>query len=451
MAEASERVMFFKRIPPPANDATGYGDAPVPLVAEAEHTAWAKAKATPGPPLLGRAIKISVAATILGIGAFALYSRQGYVSSNNAVVAAELVSIRAPIDGIVSDHVGGVGTEVHRGETIAVVTDPWLDDQRLTDLRATLERVERQKRNAEEDKASLLAMAAKLEERVSTHTKSNAERLRGLVAEAEKALASLVARQKQAQIDVDRQTALQPSGVVSRADAERKASALEAAKQDTAAQQGRLASLRAEAEAAATGVLSSHGGIDVSYSAQRIDQITIEVTNLTRLIADLGAEAETTAARLADEERRVARMREARLTAPVSGIVWRQGTSNGERIAKGDTAVELVDCAETVLLVAVPQDRFADIELGGTAKFRLSGELVERKGKVASIMGQPDEQRDAHFAARPVSEPIATIIARVTMAADASDGSTCLVGRTARVLLPTSGGGPVDWVLRHVL
>jgi multidrug resistance efflux pump len=450
MAEALEGFMFFKRIPPVA-DATGRGGAPVPLVPGEEHSAWAKATAPLKPPLLGRAIKLSVAAAVLGIGAFALYSRQGYVASNNAVVSAELVSIRAPIDGIVSGHVGGVGTKVHRGETIAVVTDPWFDDQRLTDLRATLERLERQKKNAEDDKAGLIGMAAKLEERVSTHTKANAERLRGLVAEAEKALAALVARQNQAQFDVDRQVPLQSSGVVSRAEAQRKVSALEAAKQDTAAQQGRLASLRAEAEAATAGVLSSHGGIDVSYSAQRIDQITIEVANLTRLIADFGAEAETTAARLADEERRAARMREARLTAPVSGIVWRQGTSDGERIAKGDTAIEIVDCAETVLLVAVPQDRFADIELGGTAKFRLSGELVERKGKVATIMGQPDEQRDAHFAARPVSEPIATIIARVTMQPEENGGDACLVGRTARVLLPTSGGGPVDWVMRRLL
>jgi len=442
--------MFFKRLPLPP-DAGGPGGAPTGVATGDERAAWGKQPAPRDRRLLGRALKISAAVTILGIGVVALYSRQGHVASNNAVVSTELVSVRAPIDGIVSGRVGGVGAKVVRGETIATISDPWFDDQRLTDLRATVQRVERQKQNAVEDKAALLTFKAMLEDRVTTHTKANAERLRGLVAEAEKASAALVARQNQAQIDVDRQAPLQSSGVVSRAEFQRKLSLLEAARQDTAAQQGRLASLRAEAEAAAAGILSSHGGIDVSYSAQRTDQIAIEVTNLTRLVADLGAEADTTAARLADEERRVARLREARLVAPVSGMVWRQGASDGERIAKGDTAVELVDCAEPVLLVAVPQDRFADIEIGATARYRLSGELVERKGKVASIMGQPDDRRDAHYAARPVSEPIATIVAQVTMPVEGSSGESCLIGRTARVLLPTAGGGPFDWILRRLL
>lgn len=448
--------MFFKRdpfLPEPA----GRGMESATVVVDDEHAAWGKFPARPPRRLLGRALKAGAAVTVLGVGAAALYSHNGFVASNNAVVSAELVSVRAPIDGIISERVAGVGAKVERGETIATITDPWFDDQRLTDLRATLQRLEQQEKNAAEDKANLLALKATLEDRVATHRKANAERLRGLVAEAEKSSAALVARQNQAQIDVDRQVPLQASGVVSRAEAQRRLSILEAARNDTAAQQGRLASLRAEADAAAAGILSSHGGIDVSYSAQRIDQIEIEVTNLTRLIADLGAEADTTAARLADEERRAARMREARLAAPMSGMVWRQGASNGERIAKGDTAVELVDCAAPVLLVAVPQDRFADIEVGATARYRLSGELIERKGTVASIMGQPDERRDAHFAARPVSEPIATIVAQVTMpveetkSVEGSSSDACLVGRTARVLLPTSGGGLLDWILRRLL
>ncbi len=448
--------MFFKRLPPLPVPGV-HGDSPKVIGGGGERAAWDKAATRPRGNLLRRAFKVGAAVTVLGVGIGALYSRHGYVASNNAVVSAGLVSVRAPIDGIVSGRIGGVGTKVTRGEAIAVITDPWFDDQRLTDLRATLQRLELQNKNAVEGKADLLALKATLEERVATHTKSNAERLRGLVAEAEKALAALVARQNQAQIDVDRQVPLQASGVVSRAEAQRRLSILEAARNDTAAQQGRLASLRAEAEAATAGILSSHGGIDVSYSAQRIDQIAIEIANLTRLIADLHAEVDATAARLADEELRAARMREARLVAPVSGMVWRQGASDGERIAKGDTAVELVDCAQPVLLVAVPQDRFADIEIGATARFRLSGELVERTGKVESIMGQPDDRRDVHYAARPVSEPIATIVAQVSLppegkqAVEGSGSDACLVGRTARVLLPTSGGGLVDWILRRLL
>ncbi len=442
--------MFFKRIPSPAVPA-GHGSAPEHFLPGDEQGAWGKQRPPRNRKSLGRILKLCGAVTLLGIGAIALYSRQGHVASANAVVSARLVSIRAPIDGVVSTEIGEVGTKVSRGTTIATILDPWFDDQRLTDLRAALRRLELQSRNAVEDKAALLAFQAKLEERVATHTHANAERLRGLVTEAERISAALEARQNQAQIDVDRQVPLQSSGVVSRAEAQKRLSTLAAARHDTAAQQGRLASLRAEAEAASAGVLSSHGGIDVSYSAQRIDQIAMEVVNLTRLVADLGAEAEATAARLADEERRVLRLREARLIAPVTGVVWRKGATAAERVAKGDMLVELVDCEAPFLLVAVPQDRFSDIEIGGMARYRLSGELVERKGEVRSILGQADDGRGVHDAARPLPEPIATIIVEVAMpAANFGDG-TCGVGRTARVLLPTSGGGPLDWVLRRLL
>lgn len=172
---------------------------------------------------------------------------------------------------------------------------------------------------------------------------------------------------------------------------------------------------------------------------------------MTRSIADLNAEAKATQARLEDEERLAALVRSADLVAPVGGMIWRLGASNVERLGVGDMAAELVDCGAPELLVAVPQDRFSDIKIGGVARYRLSGERVERTGPVLSVIGQGDLSQTGHYAALPIAEARSTIIAKVAMtpAGFGEQSASCLIGRTARVLLPTSAGGPVDRLLRH--
>jgi hypothetical protein len=92
-------------------------------------------------------------------------------------------------------------------------------------------------------------------------------------------MAALTAKQAQAQNDVDRRLPLEASGIVAKAEMHRLRSALEAARQDAAAQAARLAALRTEAKGAAQGVLTgTTGGTDKSYSAQRAEEISIQLS-----------------------------------------------------------------------------------------------------------------------------------------------------------------------------
>jgi hypothetical protein len=102
-------------------------------------------------------------------------------------------------------------------------------------------------------------------------------------------------------------------------------------------------------------------------------------------------------------------------------------------------------------MVAIPQDRFSDVEIGSMAEFRLSGERTERAGRVLSIAAQGDLlAKGARFAATPVPGP-ANVIVTVAMSASANTAGECLIGRTARVLLPNSGGGRFGRLTRRVL
>jgi multidrug resistance efflux pump len=275
------------------------------------------------------------------------------------------------------------------------------------------------------------------------------------VDEAEKTMAALTIKQAQAQDDVDRRIPLEADGGVAKAEMHRLRSELKAAQQNVAAQVARLAALRTEAEAATQGVLAgTTGGTDRSYSAQRSDEIAIELSALDKTISSLTAEVSETKARLAAERARIELWRRADLLAPSAGMIWKLGAADGERLGVGDLVADIVDCNVPFLLVAIPEDRFSDVEIGGVAKFRLSGERTERAGTVLSITGHGDLAQGEHYAVMPLDEP-STVIATVAMLpagniAQENNPPECLIGRTARVLLPATGGGFIDQILRRV-
>src|ERR1700730_3652130 len=71
-----------------------------------------------------------------------------------------------------------------------------------------------------------------------------------------------------------------------------------------------------------------------------------------------------------------------------------------------------------------------------------------------SVTGHGDLAQGEHYAAMPLDEP-STVIATVAMPRTENSGQEnstqeCLIGRSARVLLPATGGGVIDQILRRV-
>ncbi|MGH6820404.1 MAG: HlyD family efflux transporter periplasmic adaptor subunit, partial [Methylocella sp.] len=353
------------------------------------------------------------------------------------MISTILVSLRTPIEGTVTGLPNRVGAMVARGALIAHIENPRVNDEHLVDLREHQTRTAADLKGAEANRAALLNLQTDLLRRAAIHTKVNSERLASVVEEAEKVMAALAAKQAQAQNDVDRRLPLEASGIVTKVEMHKLRSTLEAARQDVAAQAARVAALRTEAKAAAQGVLTGNtGGTDKSYSAQRADEIAIEVSTLNKTISTLTAEANETKARLSAEQHRIDLLRSADIVAPSAGMIWKLGAADGERLGIGDMAAEIVDCTAPFLLAAIPQNRFSDVEIAGVVQFRLSGERTEHTGTLASVTGHGDLAQGEHYAVMPLDEP-STVIATVAMPrteSGAQENSThgCLIGRPAR-------------------
>lgn len=442
--------MFFRKIPLPLLELL---PAIVGKSAPSGTAQWLPSR--PPKRKSHRVLKIAIAAGIAAAGGGAMLSGHGKILSNNAVISTNFVSLRTPIEGIVSGLPNRVGSMVARGALIAHIENPRVNDEHLVDLREHQTRIAADFKAAEANRAALLNLQTDLVRRDAIHIKVNSERLASVVEEAEKVMAALTVKQSQAQNDVDRRLPLEASGIVTKVEMHRLRSTLEAARQEVAAQAARLAALRTEAKAAAQGVLTGNtGGTDKSYSAQRADEIAIEVATLNKTMSTLTAEANETKARLSAEQHRIDLLRSADIVAPSAGMIWKLGAADGERLGIGDMGADIVDCDAPFLLVSIPQDRFSDVEIGGIVQFRFSGERTEHNGTLVSVTGHGDLAQGEHYAVMPLDEP-STVIATVALprtenSAQENGAHECLIGRSARVLLPATGGGLIDQILRRV-
>jgi multidrug resistance efflux pump len=78
-----------------------------------------------------RLAKLGGAFVILGLGAYAVWSDQTSISTDNAIVSAYTVAVRAPMEGILTIDTKRVGDRVDRGDLIGIVANVLFEDQHL--------------------------------------------------------------------------------------------------------------------------------------------------------------------------------------------------------------------------------------------------------------------------------------------------------------------------------
>jgi multidrug resistance efflux pump len=392
-------------------------------------------------PTLQRLLKLGAACGVLAAGAYAIWSAQGFTASDNAVVSAYVTSLRTPIEGYVSGRRPAVGGEIHSGDVLATMTNPLVDDQHLTDLESRVSRLALEETSIIHQHEALELTRGELLQRAELHRHAMVEELSGQVVSADMALQAKVAEGEQAKRDYSRKAELARSNTASAADLDRAKYASEALDRVAESLAGRLASLQAQQNAANRGIFTDAGGNDVPYSVQRADEVGLRLVELDRALDTAREDAKAAKALAAAERHRIDMLHSATLAAPSAGMLWKVGASDGERIGTGDTAAELVDCSSEFLVAAVPQKAYSKIVLGGEARFRLSGEVADRTGTIVSIMGDTSLIGDRNLAAVPLDRHQPAVMVRIAMPPSPNVASACLVGRTARVLLPTSGGG----------
>ena len=340
----------------------------------------------------------------------AITSEQGYIGTNNAVLSAQITILRAPIEGYVTADELAAGQSVGRSSVVETISGPRPNDTALADLESDLKRLLRQREAALLQRSALSTLLTELGNRAAVDNAAQVSRISTNIEMCREKAASAETHRDQIKRDYERKLALLNSGNAAAAGVDHVRSDFVAATQEAAAA---LAAMQVEIsarDAAQNGVLVEPGSNDVAYSIQRADEIRILLMQIDRAIADLDSAAEQTREKIQNHQRR--EQTEASIIAPTSGLIWKVGALNGERVSPGDMVLQLVDCNHAFVMASIPQYRIPEISLGMEARFSFVGETSERVARVTSVESGGLTERAERFAALPLPErePSAIVI-----------------------------------------
>lgn len=368
---------------------------PQPVQPQAEPEEMEPAPIVPAPPSasvrgkwIGRIVKSLLGLLILAFVVWEPARQLFQTASVEAVVNARLVTLRSPIDGFVSAGAGAPGTGAHvtAGATLLQIGNERAD-------RSVLDAANR-------------ALSASLDERWQMTGELDA--LRRQQAELEQQVAAF----REARIDMLKaELAVDPPPA-------------------------NAAAIAIEIDALSRGVFVGEGYNDKPSSAQRLDQLGVQIAVLeTQLAANIAGQARLAAA-VADEQARYDQLSTASIVAPATGRVWEMLTAPGEQVAAGQDLLRMLDCSQPIVTAAVSEAVYNRLSIGmpATFTFREGGE--PHPGEVVSLTG---------FAMAPANLAIAPSALRaepyrVTILVPSIAGSdNCAIGRTGRVVFGNGG------------
>ena len=408
------------------------GAIPGPFKARWTHPAEMSTRSVPW----GRIAKFGVGAALLSIGALTTYQQVVVRVSREAVINARVVSIRAPMDGVVKAAASTPGTAVRAGIPIGQIDDPTPDDARLFQLQLDVKATERE-RDALSRRLDDLQRA-----RAEANAQAEAFRLGRVrqdelrVDEARASVAAATAREEDATAVVTRGAALHQNGYMADAAYERAYHAREAAQQETIAARKRLDALTVELEAARNGTYLGDNYNDVPSSVQRARELTVRIDETKASLDELAQKDETITAQLTAERKRLEARSSAALSVPIDGNLWTVQAAAGEYVRKGQELFTVLDCSTVAVTASVSERDYNELRLGEPVRFRVAGSGREYSGRITKL-GLTSTGRS--FAISPEERHHQVAVQLFDLPEGGSD--SCAVGRTGEVVFDGHGQG----------
>lgn len=380
-----------------------------------------------------RLIKSAVGLALVAAVGWMPAQRLFQVSSVEAVVNARLVTVRAPINGIVA--VGAVplqvGDALSPGKPLLVIENPRIDRSAINAAIDRLQQARDDRRALEIRLDSQKSLQRDLQARIEAFRSNRVRLIDAQINEAEARLASALAIESRAGANLDRHTKLTGQGFLSTATADDTRRDMQIAKAGADEARARMAALAVEADALRAGQFFGDSYNDEPQSAHRLDEVNQTIATLEGEIAlqDRRTASAEEALRRAQEAFSVAS--EAQLVAPVNGQLWEVLTAPGEQVVEGQDLARLLDCGKTVVTAAVSESVYNGLSLGMPASFTFTEGGAALAGRVVQLSGV--SPASSNFAIMPSA--LTKESYRVAVAVEGvSQSGSCEVGRTGRVV-----------------
>lgn len=321
----------------------------------------------------GQALRIGFALAVVGATALFLHDRFFTVQTQKAILAGQVLTLRAPIEGRLDMHPHLPGAFFGQGASFGMIVNERVDTQRLDEVRATLAGLEGEvaaMTSRAEATRQLLATASGM---ADGFRRTRLEQLRARMAEAEALLRAAQARQREAQAAANRGERLRRQGIISVAAAQAQQRELAVARDEATAAEERLASLRAEEQGARVGIFAADNATDRSVSQQNMDRLGLTIVEVETQLAERRARRDGVRRQAEAEAERVARLATAPIEAPEPVMLTRLLVQPGEVVRPGQDIARMMSCATPLITADLDERAFRHIRIGQQAEFRPTG------------------------------------------------------------------------------
>ncbi|MFN4277456.1 MAG: HlyD family secretion protein [Ferrovibrio sp.] len=380
----------------------------------------------------GRLLRVALGIFLLGLFGYALLPGVVFSQYPQGRVNAELVTLRAPIEGQITFGDARVGDRIQRGQVLAILRDPPGRDVRLANLEAQLGSLNERIAGLRQQIAELEPFVQRLGRDSQTFRMAVINNLSAQIGEAEARIRQAEANVRLLDAQFKRVAPLAAKNYASGAELDRRRAEADVAHAELAAQRQTLARLRQERDAAEQGVYLSDSYNNAPYSQQRRDEVELQRLTLQTRLAELIAEESQVRRQVEAERRRREQMGEASIHAPVDGILWRQMESSESTIGISAPLLQVADCAR--IFFEVPRDRRNDesLSLGdsATVEFEQNGQMTRYPARLVGLRSDQDaDRREFALASSTGADQI-----RWIFAVDfAGTTEACPIGRTGRL------------------
>lgn len=394
-----------------------------------------------------RGLKLAVGAVLIVAAAYVIVGEQIAGVSADATINAQLLTLRAPIDGQVSLRVRELGARLGTGELVASLTDPRPDETRLIDLQRAAEQVAVELVRLHDLQSGLEPVRALYERQADDYREGRVQQIESRLAEARANLEAAQARLRESDATLRRSNELSRTGFQSVADFNKARSGQEVSAQEVQGARDRIKFLTVEVNAARNGTFIGDSYNDAPHSMQRLQEVAQRLSEITADRMDRERRLEALRRQVEEERVRAARFREARISAPAGSTLWEIMTSDGEYVRRAQDVARLVDCSTTMVTASVRESLYNRLKVGDGAQFKLLGDTQTYSGTVTRLAGSGAETIYRNLAIGASVEHLKRFDVALLFSGLVADGRNgCAVGRTGKVVFASR---PLD-IWRHL-
>ena len=386
---------------------------------------------------------------IVLIAAVVLIPALANFQSVNAIVNTHYVVIKSPIEGTLEGFSKMPGQAIAQGEELLKISNTRFKETSVNEMEVEQKTLAERSLGLQQHLKNLQQLQQELQNRVSVHRTHEFLRLEDQIAQAQaekKAQESLIREQ---QLLAQRNALLLKENFISTAQNEAAQYALEVTQSRLDIFQARIRLLETEKQAVKRFVYLGEGRNDVPYTQQRLDDVRLQITEVTARLRENAQRNADVQLQINKERDSMAVSREVLMQSPSTGVLWRKFGSNGTEVVIGTDLAHVITCDNLFLDVAVPESSLGSFVIGKPVQYRLIGTTQWLTGHIHAVTGSGNNLQDVTLVAQLQREKKdARIFVKVNASElDKPQENLCFAGRKVDVKVPREWR-PSVWLSR---